>query len=204
MIPLKFFSCSNIMICTLYCVQLFSVNIQASEFEITPIIGQTFSPDLANGNKTNTLPTTDEQNIALAFSWKDSPSGQGQILINHISRDFTDDINQSTHSFDTVYAHFNGVAFFKDKDQTVTVGLGIGATYISSDFDEVFYPSLTVAIGTRYEFSNHFALITELRAYATLTDENDTVFCQNDNCLAHFDDAIWFDSQVSVGIAYRF
>lgn len=202
--PLKFFSRANMVFSALCCTQLFSINLQAVEFEITPLVGQTFSPDLTNGNATNNLPTTDEPNIALAFSWQDSPTGQGQILVNYISRDFTDNVDQSTHSFDTLYTHFNGVAFFKERNYITTVGLGIGATYFSSDFDEVIYPSLTVAIGTRYKFSNSLALITELRAYATLTDDNDTIFCQNDNCLAHFDSAVWFDGQVSIGLAYSF
>lgn len=205
--PLKFFSRANrayIVFCALCYVQLFSINLQAVEFELTPMIGNNFSPELIDGDKISTLPTTNEPNVALAFSWQDSPTGQGQILVNYISRDFTDNIDQSTHSFDTVYTHFNGVAFFKERNYITTVGLGVGATYFNSDFDNVIYPSLTVAVGTRYEFSNNLALVTELRAYATLIDDNDTLFCQNDTCLAHFDGAVWFDSQVSIGLAYRF
>lgn len=201
---LKLFSQSNIVFTVLCSMQLFFVNLQATEFEVTAMIGQTFSPDLTNGNETKTLPTTNEPNIALALSWQDSPKGQGQILINYISRDFTDDIDQSTHSFDTLYTHFNGVALFKENNYITTVSLGIGATYLSSDFDNVTYPSLTAAVGTRYEFSDNLAFTTELRAYATLTDEDDTVFCQHDSCLAHFDSAIWFDSQISIGLSYRF
>ena len=201
---LRFISRSNIVFSALFCAQLFTVNLQAFELEVTAMVGQTFSPDLASSDGTNTFASTDEQNVALAFSWQDSPTGQGQILFNYISRDFTDDIDQSTHSFDTLYTHFNGVAFFKEKNHITTVGIGIGATYFSSDFDEVIYPSLTVSVGTRYEFSNSLALITELRGYATLTDDNDTLFCQNDNCLAHFNNAVWFDSQISIGLAYSF
>jgi len=188
----------------LCCVLFFSINLQAVEFELTPMVGQTFSPDLANGDNTNTLSTTDEPNFSLAFAWKESPTGQGQILVNYISRDFIDEVNQLSHSFDTIYAHFSGVALFEERNYTTTVGLGFGATYFNSTFDDVIYPSLTVALGTRYEFSNNLALITELRAYATLTKDNDTLFCQNDTCSAHFDSAIWFDSQFSIGLAYRF
>ena len=176
----------------------------ATEFEIMPIVGYTFSPKLDSGNSATTLATTDEPNFGLAFSWQDTPSGQGQILVNYISRDFTDKISQSTHSFDTVYAHFNGVALFKEKGYTTTVGLGLGATYFDSDFDEVIYPSLTASVGTRYEFSDNLAFITELRVYATLIKDDETLFCENDNCLAHFDGALWFDSQISIGLAYSF
>jgi len=202
--PLKFFSCSNIVFSALCCAQLFSINLQAVEFELTPMVGQNFSPDLATGDNVFSLSTTNEPNFALAFAWQDTPTGQGQILVNYISRDFTDNIDQSTHSFDTLYTHFNGVALFKERNYVTTVGLGIGATYFNSDFDDVIYPSLTVAVGTRYVFSDNLAFVTELRAYATLTDDNDTLFCQNDTCVAHFDGAVWFDGQISVGLAYSF
>jgi len=202
--PLKFFSYPSSVIFTLCAALLFSATLQAVEFEISAMYGQTFSPDIASGDGANSLSTTDEPNIALAFAWQDSPAGQGQILVNYISRDFNDNIDQSTHSFDTLYTHFNGVAFFKEKNYITTVGLGLGATYFNSDFNDEIYPSLTVAFGTRYQFSDNLALVSELRAYATLVDETDTVFCQADSCVAQFDSALWFDSQISVGLAYSF
>jgi hypothetical protein len=200
---LKFSSCKTVLLSTFFFVQLCLINLHATELEITSMLGHNFSPDLTSST-TNTLPTSNETNIALAFAWQDAKAGQGQILLNFISRDFTDDSNQSTHSFDTLYAHFSGVGYFKERNYITTVGLGIGATYFNSDFDDVISPSITAAIGTRYTLSDTLTLITELRGYATLTDDNDTLFCQDDNCIAHFDDAIWFDTQITIGIAYRF
>jgi hypothetical protein len=203
--PLKLFSYTRILFTALCCVQLYSINLQATEFEVTSMIGQNFSPDLSStSNTANAMPTDNAPHIALGFAWQDSPNGQGQILINYISRDFTDEIDQSSHSFDTLYAHFNGVALFKEKNYVTTVSLGIGATYFNSDFDDVLYPSMTAAIGTRYEFSDRWALVTELRGYATLTDNDDTLFCEESSCIAYFDDSIWFDTQISIGVAYTF
>mgnify|MGYP000106084223 CR=1 FL=1 len=202
--PLKFFSSTKNVIYTTFVSLFVSMSLPAVEFEITPMVGQTFSPDLVDGNNVHAISTSNEPNFALAFAWQDSPTGQGQILVNYISRDFIDEVNQFQHSFDTIYTHFNGVAFFKEQNYVTTVGLGIGATYFDSAYDNEIYPSLTFALGTRYELSDSLSLTTELRAYATLTDENDTLFCQNDICAAHFDGAIWFDSQLSLGLAYRF
>jgi len=201
---LKFISPYNKIIVALCSTQLLSLSVQAGDLEITSMVGYNYSPKLTSDDNTVGLATTSEPNVALAFSWKDSTAGQGQILVNYIARDFTDNIDQSTHSFDTLYTHFNGVAFFKEKNYITTVGMGIGATYFKSDFDSAIYPSITVAFGTRYEFSDNLAFITELRAYATLTKDNDTIFCHDDICLAHFDDAIWLDTQVSIGLAFSF
>lgn len=202
--PLTFFTRSNRALIALCCTLLLSIHAQAGDLEITSMLGYTFSPKLTSADNTISIPTTDEPNVAFAFSWQDSTTGQGQILINYISRDFTDNIDQSRHSFDTLYAHFNGIAFFKERNYITTVGMGVGATYFNSDFDSATYPSVTVALGTRYEFSDNLTFITELRAYATFTKDDDTVFCQNETCLAHFDGTIWIDSQVSIGLAYSF
>lgn len=201
---LTIFTRFNKALFTLCCSLLFSIYAQANDFEITSLVGYTFSPKLTNTDKTTSIPTTDEPNLAFAFSWKDSATGQGQLLVNYIPRDFSSNNDQSNHSFDTLYAHFNGVAFFKERGYITTVGMGIGATHFKSDYSSATYPSITVAVGTRYEFSDNLTLITELRAYATLTKDNDKVFCQNDTCLAHFDDSIWIDSQISIGLAYSF
>jgi len=200
-----FTRCSKVVI-TLFCSLLLSIPAQAKDFEITTLLGYTFSPKLTSIDADNavSIPTTDEANIALAFSWQDSATGQGQILVNYISRDFTDNINQSKHSFDTLYAHFNGVAFYKERNYITTVGMGIGATHFKSDYNSATYPSITISVGTRYEISNNLTFVTELRAYATFTKDDDTVFCQNNSCLAHFDGAIWIDSQVSMGLSYSF
>lgn len=168
------------------------------------MFGYTYGPKLTASDKTTEIETTNEPNIALALSWQDSTTGQGQILINHISRDFTDNINQSSHSFDTIYAHFNGVAFFKERNYITTVGMGIGAAHFKSDYASETYPSITISVGTRYELSKSLAVVTELRAYATLTKDDDEVFCQTSTCFAHFDDSLWFDGQISIGLAYRF
>jgi hypothetical protein len=199
----KLYSSKLIVLGTFFFIQLSLINLHATEFEVTSMIGHNFSPDLSSSS-TDTLPTSNENNIALAFAWQDSTSGQGQILVNYISRDFTDNTTQSTHSFDTLYAHFSGVGYFKERNYITTVSLGIGATYFNSDFDDVISPSITAAIGTRYTLSDSLTLITEVRGYATLTDDDDTLFCEGDNCLAHFDDAVWFDTQISIGIAYSF
>lgn len=205
MLSAKIFSQPFKVILTLCLSLIMSSTALAADLEITSLIGYTFSPKLNNSDNTASLPSTDEPNIALGLSWKDSNAGQGQVLINYISRDFTDNTDQSIHSFDTVYAHFNGVGFFKERNYITTVGMGIGMTYFKSDYDSVFYPSINVSVGTRYEFSKNLALITELRAYATLTKDDDTLFCQNEStCVAHFDSSIWIDSQISIGIAYRF
>ena len=46
--------------------------------------------------------------------------------------------------------------------------------------------------------------MTELRAYATLVDKDDKIFCQQVNCNANFEDSLWTDSAITVGIAIKY
>lgn len=207
---LEFYSPSTILasatktLSTLFVTLLLSTNLNAAELEVTALVGQTFSPDLLSNNNSTTISSSNEPNFALGFAWQDSPTGQGQISVNYISRDFTDTIDSSKHSFDTIYTHFSGVSQFKDRDYITTLGLGVGATYFNSDYDSAVYPSVTVAVGTRYEYSENLVFITELRGYATLTDNDDTLFCNTDVCVAQFERTVWFDTQISIGLAYTF
>ncbi len=177
---------------------LLSYNTYSNEYEITPFVGYTYSDSLAA-----TSPS-DDRNYGIAFSWQDSPNGQGSVLINYVSHDYQSATDNLTHSFDIIYAHFSGVAQFRQQDYVTTVSLGIGGAYFDTENNTDIYPSLTAAIGTRYEFSDALALVTELRGYASLTDKDNNLFCNANVCSAQFEDATWVETNLSVGIAYRF
>lgn len=176
----------------------------AADFEISALFGQMYGSDLKGSNEETTISVDDGGNFSLAIAWQDSPNGQGQIMLNSVSHDFTSDLDEQGYSLDILYAHFNGVAQFRQQSYVTTVSLGLGGAYFDSDAGAEMYPSATLAVGTRYEFSTNLAFITELRGYASVVDENDGLFCQNDVCHAHFDDTLWIDANISIGIAYKF
>ena len=183
---------------------IFSLPVLAGDYEVTPMVGQMFSPDLASSDSSKTLSVSDDLHIGLAIAWQDTPNGQGQILINTVSHDFNSELDNQRHSLDIYYAHFSGVAQFRQQNYVTTVSLGAGGAYFDTGKEEEIYPSLTAAIGTRYEVADNIALVTELRAYASLTDEENSMFCQGDSCTAAFDGAVWVDTAISVGVAYKF
>ncbi|WDE12945.1 hypothetical protein [Thalassomonas haliotis] len=176
----------------------------ASGFEITPYIGQMYSTDILGSDDSTEISVSDDPHLGFAIAWQAGNQGQGQILFNAVNHDFTGDLDQQKHSIDIIYAHFSGVAQFKQQSYSTTVALGIGGAYFDADNGSSLSPSITTAIGTRYEISKNLALVTELRLYASLTDEDDDILCQSETCIASFDGALWLDSAISFGIAYRF
>lgn len=185
------------------CTVLMSNTAIANELEISAMLGQMYSSDLVTSDNSD-ISTDSGNNIAIGLAWQESVNGQGQVLLNHVSHDFVGQ-NGSNESVDITYAHFNGVALFRQQNYVTTLSLGVGGAYFDANQgNEELFPSASLAFGTRYEFSQQMALVTELRAYATLIDEDNTMFCQQDVCSANFTDALWIDSSIAVGIAVKF
>lgn len=195
----------------LFCLLLtcFSVTANAqrtksdSDYEITPYIGYMLASDIGATDGSN-ISMSDDEHLGMAFSWYDSPNGQGQVLVNYVKHNFDSQIDGTSEELSLLYAHFSGVAHFRQQNYVTTFSLGLGGTFMDSDYKSDLYPSATIAIGTRYEFSPTLAFVTELRTYATLTDEDDDFFCEQSNCAAEFDDTLYIESSISIGLAYTF
>ena len=174
-----------------------------SGYEFTPYIGYVISSDIGSDNSGD-VELSNDAHIGFGLAWQDSPNGQGQILVNYVTHDFDNVIDGSSEDLKLLYAHFNGIAQFRQHNYVTTFSIGLGGTYMDSDYESGLYPSATVAFGTRYEFSPFFALTTELRSYITLTDEDEDFFCKNSVCAAQFDDALYIDNAISIGLAFAF
>ena len=185
-------------------ITIFSFSAFATDIEFSAFLGQMYSSDLADSTADNTLSVDAGGNFGVAVAWQDSPNGQGQIMLNVVSHDFKSDVTEQDYSLDIMYAHFNGIAQFRQQSYVTTVSLGLGGAYFDNDVNEELYPSATVAFGTRYEFSDRVAIITELRGYATLVDDDDNMFCENEICHAQFKDSLWMESNISIGLAIKF
>lgn len=188
---------------TMLCTFLLSHAAIAKPLELSVMFGQIYGLDLVT-NDNSDINTDSGNNIAVGIAWQENVNGQGQILLNRVSHNFISN-NQANHELDITYVHFNGIALYRQQNYVTTLSLGLGGAYFDAkQGSEELYPSASVAFGTRYEFSQKMALVTELRAYATLVDEDDAMFCQQDICSANFSDSLWIDSSISLGIAIKF
>lgn len=176
----------------------------ATNFEITPYIGKMYSSDLTNTLTDEDISVDSATHFGLGFAWQDTPNGQGQILVNYASHDFSADEGSSSQSIDVLYAHFNGIAQFRQRNYVTTVSIGLGGARFSSDGGNEIAPSFTAAIGTRYELSDVASIVTELRGYASLMQDGDTLFCKEDSCAPQYNDTTWIDTSISVGFSYKF
>lgn len=206
--PVRYFSLA--VLSTFLFTALFTINIVKAEetaalkgFEFTPYIGYTFSSDISDLSGED-ISLSDDINFGASLSWQDSPNGQGQVLINYVGHDFDNPVDGTTAELNILYTHFSGVALFRQQNYITTVSFGLGGAYMDSDHESGLYPSATAALGTRYELNPQFSLFTELRTYATVTDDDDEFFCKAGACFAEFGDTVYLDTTISVGLAYAF
>lgn len=176
----------------------------ATEYEITPYIGKMYSSDLVSLNSDQDISIDSTTHYGVGLAWQESPNGQGQILINYAKHDLDLSENNDAVSFKVIYAHFNGVAQFRQRNYMTTVSVGLGVANFDTDAHSEISPSLTAAVGTRYQLSQVASIVTEVRAYASLMQDGDKLFCQNDVCNADYDDAAWVNTTISIGFSYKF
>jgi len=182
---------------------IFANNINANEYEFTPYVGYTYSDNLNGDISGEQLSISNDTNFGFSFAWQNGPNGQGMVLLNKVSHDYKSDLDNQTHSFDVIYAHFNGVAMFRQDKYITTVSLGAGGAYFDTDSSSKMFPSVTAAFGTRYEISDQFAFVTEIRGYASLTNKANDLFCQSSLCSAKLSNSAWLETSISAGITYK-
>ncbi|XPF96088.1 hypothetical protein ACM9HF_08790 [Colwellia sp. RE-S-Sl-9] len=195
---------SNILPKSIGILALLTTSTMATQFEVTPYVGSMSSSDLTVPNTSTSISVDSATHFGVGVAWQESPNGQGQILVNYASHDFKFGEDNQTSSVDVLYAHFSGVALFRQKGYITTVSVGLGAARFSGDGGSEISPSFTAAIGTRYEISKEAAIVTELRGYASLMQDGETLFCKTDICAAEYDDTPWIDTSVSIGFSYKF
>ena len=195
---------NNIMPKVISILALATTPTMANQLEVTPYVGKMSSSDLTVPNTSTSISMDSATHFGVGVAWQESPNGQGQVLLNYSSHDFQVDSDSPKSSLDVLYAHFNGIAQFRQREYITTLSLGLGAARFSSDGGSEISPSFTAAIGTRYELSNVSAIVTELRGYASLMQDGDTLFCQADICATEFDDTVWIDTSISIGFSYKF
>ena len=127
-----------------------SNSVLAQEWELTPFVGYSYSNSIDSYNDNSALSLSNDINYGFSLAWQDGPNAQGMVSLSRVSHDYTSDTDNRNHSLDITYAHFNGVAMYRQANYVTTFSLGAGGAYFDAFSNSKFYPSLTAAIGSRY------------------------------------------------------
>lgn len=101
---------------------LLSGSVLAEQLEVNLMLGQMYSLDLIAATGSH-IDVDSASHIDVGIAWQESPNGQGQILLNHVSHNFSGE-DKIKYSLNIIYAHFNGIALFRQQNYTTTMSLG--------------------------------------------------------------------------------
>lgn len=174
---------------------------------ISAFLGTRLNQDIDNrygGN--NDAKLSSELTEAFAIGWKYDTKAEGQLLFSNSKQE----VSTSGIKFDTYvqYLHLGGkVLFTNETPFSTNIGVGIGVTKFDptdSRYNSKTALSAHMSGGIRYQINDNFALRSDLQLYATRFNGEKNLFCKSNECLVKLDNSFYFQTELLMGIEYKF
>ena len=184
---------------------------QALNFEITPLIGYRFGGnfDTNRSEAHNRIELSEETSYGLLSAWSFDRKRQGEFLVSHYNTSFSnaDDFSAGNTDLSITYAHIGGNVPVSDGPLPIYVTGGFGLSHLAPKdealSDETRF-SINVGLASKVSLTENVSLRLDGRLYGTFFNSDSAVFCDVDTCAIYISSDIWFQSEVSAGITYRF
>lgn len=172
-------------------------------------IGGRFSGDLEEATPEQTTSISDDFAQSLAVYWYHSPQKETELLFSNARQRLkTSSTTDRTTNIYIDYLHFGGrVLFVNDTPFSGSIGIGIGATFLmpeQNSYDNEIAFSGNISGGIRYELTKQWALRSDLRFYGTVLNSNNSLFCNNGECLVKFSGELYLQTEITAGLEYKF
>ncbi len=184
---------------------------QALNFEITPLIGYRFGGDFDTSRDEvhNRIELSEETSYGLLTAWSFDRKRQGEFLVSHYNTSFSnsDDFSAGNTDLSITYAHIGGNVPISDGALPILVTGGFGLSHLAPKDkalnDETRF-SINVGLASKISLTENVSLRLDGRLYGTFFNSDSAIFCDVDTCAIYISSDIWFQSEVSAGITYRF
>jgi len=176
-----------------------SLDAQAGNFEVTPIIGYAFGGGLEDSTSGDTLDLADGENYGVVLGLRDK-SKAGAFYEFLYSRQSTylkgDGMSFSGDPhFDIEIDYFHLGGSYGSEGETFNpyVSAGVGVTHMSPEWgDSETRFSFSLGGGIKIPLAEHIGLRVEGRGFGTVFDGNSSIFCVNNRCAVRVKgDVIW-------------
>jgi len=146
---------------------------------------------------------------AISIGWKYDTKAEGELLFSSSKQSVSISGDKQVNLTSYVqYLHLGGKILFTDNSPlSANIGLGVGITYFNpsqAQYDEKTALSANMSGGLRYQLSPSVALRSELRVYMTRFNTENHLFCSANNCLLELDGSVYLQSEMLMGIEYKF
>ena len=176
---------------------------------VSAFLGTRINQDINNKDTTEVATLSSELTQAIAIGWKYDTNAEGELLFSN-SKQHLSMSGSSITGLDTYvqYLHLGGkVLFINNSNFSGDIGVGAGITYfnpINTEYDAKTALSAHLSAGLRYKITDQIALRSDLRLYGTRFNTEKNLFCKNNDCLIKLDDSFYFQTEVSMGLEYKF
>ena len=184
---------------------------QALNVEITPLIGYRFGGDFdTNKDSGQTkVELSEETSYGLLTAWSFDRQRQGEFLISHYNTGFShaDDFSAANTDLGITYAHLGGNVPISEGPVPFYLTGGFGLTHLApkdSQLNNETRFSVNVGLASKIPLSENVSLRLDSRLYGTFFNSDSAIFCDVETCAIYISSDIWFQSEVSAGITYRF
>jgi len=183
--------------------------------ELTPLFGYRGGGDFIDTttDTTHTVRSSDIYGLIVGFPY--DYKRDFEIYYSHQSSELSSiTITEPTTTTETIplsidYLHFGGTAPVsenKNNGMTTFVTGGLGFTYLSPDFSGLqsdLRASFSIGFGMKWPLAENIALRLETRGFATLFDNNSTIFCSG-GCAISISGNLFMQGEVFAGIGFKF
>jgi len=184
---------------------------QALNFEVTPLIGYRFGGDFDTSRESvnDRIELSEETSYGLLTAWSFDRTRQGEFLISHYNTNFSqsDDFSAGNTDLGITYAHIGGNVPIAEGPIPFYVTGGFGLTHLAPKDDQLSNEtrfSVNVGLASKIPLSENVSLRLDSRIYGTFFNSDSAIFCDVETCAIYISSDIWFQSEVSAGITYRF
>ncbi|WP_019027076.1 outer membrane beta-barrel protein [Colwellia piezophila] len=199
------------LVCILAIISTPSVAKQALNFEITPLIGYRFGGDFdtTTDKVYNRIELSDDTSYGLLTAWSFDRQRQGEFLISHYNTRFSqaDDFSASNTGLGITYAHIGGNVPITEGPIPIYVAGGFGLTHLDPKDNQMSNEtrfSVNIGLASKIALSERLSLRLDSRLYGTFFNSNSAIFCELETCAIYISSDIWFQTEVSIGLTYRF
>ena len=197
--------------CALTTVSMPSMAKQALNVEVTPLIGYRFGGDFdtTKDKVHNRIELSEDTSYGLLTAWSFDRKRQGELLISHYNTNFSqsDDFSASNTGLGITYAHLGGNVPLSEGPIPFYMTGGLGLTHLDPSDEQLSNEtrfSVNIGLATKIELSERVSLRLDSRLYGTFFNSDSAIFCDVETCAIYISSDIWFQSEVSAGITYRF
>ena len=188
---------------------------QSNAVELTPLFGYRGGGDFIDQttDTTHTVRSSDIYGLIVGFPY--DYKRNFEVYYSHQSSELSSiTVTEPTTTSATIplsidYLHFGGTAPVsenKNNGMTTVVTGGLGFTYLSPDYPDTqsdLRASFSIGFGMKWPLSENIALRLETRGFATLFDNNSTIFCSG-GCAISISGNLFMQGEVFAGIGFKF